>query len=351
VAVVARSLSGPLVVDVRPRALETLGHLLADRRIATTGRVVVAMGSGVAYEVRGMVEAAVPGAPLLEVDGGSLAAARGLADTLRGTRPDALVGIGGGGSLDVAKWAATAIGVPFVSVATTLTHDGIASPVAVLEEDAIKGSYGVQPPIAVLIDLDLVRSAPANHTRSGIGEAVSNLSAVADWELSRDLTGEPYDGLAAAMAATAALAVLNVQGGPDDLGFLRTLADALVVSGLAMTAAGTSRPCSGACHEISHAIDRLFPGTALHGEQVAVGALFASFLRNDGRAAEIDACFRRHGVPRLPSDLGLDVAAFVAAVIAAPDTRPGRVTILEHLDMDETAITEQVDAFLETFDR
>jgi glycerol-1-phosphate dehydrogenase [NAD(P)+] len=351
VAVVVRSLSGPLIVEVRERALEDLGGIVADRRIATTGRIAVAIGSGVASGVRGAVEAAVPGVPLVEVDGGSLAAARTLAGSLREKRLDALVGIGGGGSLDVAKWAATAIAVPFVSVATTLTHDGLASPVAVLEEDSVKMSYGVQPPIAVIVDLDLVRSAPANHTRSGIGEAVSNLSAVADWELARDLTGEPYDGLAAAMATTAALAVLNQPASAVDGSFLRALADALVVSGLAMTAAGTSRPCSGACHEISHAIDRLFPGTALHGEQVAVGTLFASFLRGDDRAGEIDRCFRRHGVPRLPADLGLDAESFVAAVAAAPDTRPGRVTILEHLDMDERAIRERVDAFIETFDR
>jgi len=351
VALVARTLSGPLVVEVRARAIESLGDLLTDRRIVTTGRVAIAVGSGVADGVRGAVESAVPGAPVSEVDGGSLAAARTLADGLRGSRPDVLVGIGGGGSLDVAKWAATAIGVPFVSVATTLTHDGLASPVAVLEEDGYKGSYGVQPPIAVVVDLDLVRAAPANHTRSGIGEAVSNLSAVADWVLARRHVAEAYDGLAAAMATTAALAVLNEGRETTDDAFLETLAGALVVSGLAMTAAGTSRPCSGACHEISHAIDRLFPRTALHGEQVAVGALFASFVRGDRRTAEIDTCFRVHGVPRLPGDLGLDAAGFTAAVVAAPGTRPGRYTILEHLDMDAPTIRERVDAFIEAFDR
>ena len=59
-----------------------------------------------------------------------------------------------------------------------------------------------------------------------------------------------------------------------------------------MAAAGSSRPCSGACHEISHAIDALYPGKAAHGEQVAVGALFASFLREDDapRTPSTPAC-------------------------------------------------------------
>lgn len=349
-ALLARVLAGPLMVDVRAGAVAGLADLLADRRIATTGRIAVAVGSGVGAEVRSSVEASVS-APIFEVDGGSLASARELSDRLRGKQFEALVGIGGGGSLDVAKWAATAVGLPFVSVATTLTHDGLASPVAALEDNGWKGSYGVQPPIAVLVDLDLVRSAPLSHARSGIGEVVSNLSAVADWAMARDATGEPFDGLAAAMATAAALSILHEPRTPPDQVGLEALADALIVSGLAMTAAGTSRPCSGACHEISHSIDRLHPGLALHGEQAAVGAMFASFLRDDARLQDIDECFTRNGVPRLPADIGLDAEQFTAVVLTAPETRPGRFTILERLEMDAVETRQRVDAFIEAFDR
>ena len=69
---------------------------------------------------------------------------------------------------------------------------------------------------------------------------------------------------------------------PDGLesdGFLTALAEGLVLSGMAMAAAGSSRPSSGADHEIMHAIDALFPGTANHGEVAGVGALFSAFVR------------------------------------------------------------------------
>ena len=65
------------------------------------------------------------------------------------------------------------------------------------------------------------------------------------------------------------------------------LAEALILSGLAMSVAGSSRPCSGGDHEIMHAIDQLYPGTASHGELAGVGALFCAYLRGDdgpGRA-------------------------------------------------------------------
>jgi glycerol-1-phosphate dehydrogenase [NAD(P)+] len=238
-----------------------------------------------------------------------------------------------------------------VSVATNLAHDGIASPVASLDHDGSKGSYGVHVPLAVIVDLDYVRRSPPEQLRSGVGDALSNLSALADWELASRERDEQVDGLAASLARAGAESLLYRD---DDLlsdGFLTALAEALVLSGLAMAAAGSSRPCSGACHEISHAIDALYPGTALHGEQVAVGALFASFLREDPRLDALDAALRRYEVARLPSDLGLSEEQFGAAVAQAPATRPDRFTVLEHLDLGADEIARRVKEFVVAFDR
>jgi glycerol-1-phosphate dehydrogenase [NAD(P)+] len=206
-------------------------------------------------------------------------------------------------------------------------------------------------PIAVVVDLDYVRRCPPEQLRAGVGDALSNLSALADWELASRERGEAVDGLAAALARSGAEALLHRSGDLDSDRFLTTLAEALVLSGLAMAVAGSSRPSSGACHEISHAIDALYPGRSAHGAQVAVGALFASFLREDALVGELDATLRRHGVPRLPRDLGLTDAEFVAAVAHAPATRPDRYTILEHLALGERDVEEQVHAFVDAFDR
>jgi glycerol-1-phosphate dehydrogenase [NAD(P)+] len=209
----------------------------------------------------------------------------------------------------------------------------------------------VQIPIAVVVDLDYVRRCPPEQLRSGVGDALSNLNALADWELASRERDEPVDGLAAALARSGAESLLHRTDELASDGFLTALAEALVLSGLAMAVAGSSRPCSGACHEISHAIDALFPGQATHGEQVAVGALFASFLRRDGALDDLDAALSRHGVPRLPADLGLSNEQFAAAVNEAPSTRPDRYTILEHLAMDEDEIRKRVDEFVDAFDR
>ncbi len=125
------------------------------------------------------------------------------------------------------------------------------------------------------------------------------------------------------------------------------LAEALILSGMAMTVAGSSRPCSGGDHEIMHAIDQLYPGTASHGELAGVGAVFCAYLRDDpGQAALLSACLGQHGLPRTPDDLGLSRAEFVKAVAFAPGTRPGRYTILERLSLSEAEIADRVEEYV-----
>jgi len=340
----------PLAVEIREGAVSALPGLLSDGRISAGGHVAVVVGPGQGDEVAAELGPRLENAEIQHVSGGTVSAALELVETLRQGSYDAVVGIGGGRTLDVAKYAASNAGLPMVTVATTLAHDGIASPVASLDENGRKGSYGVQIPIAVVVDLDYVRRAPPEHLRSGIGDALSNLSALADWEIAAADRGDAIDGLAAAFARSGAEALLR-EDDETKTALPRTLAEALVLSGLAMGVAGSSQPCSGACHEISHAIDALFPAQASHGEQVAVGALFASFLRGGGLFETLGGAFRRHGVARLPGDLELSEEDFCAAVAEAPQTRPNRYTILERLSLDDRAIRERVRSFCDAVDR
>ena len=343
----SRILTAPLVVDVRPGAVADLGALLADTRIATEGRVAIAVGPGQGDSVlAGLAPEALGAAEVFRVEDGTVDGAVLLGKRLRAESYEAVAAIGGGKIIDVTKFAAHMAGVPMVAVATNLAHDGIASPVSSLEHESGKGSYGVVPPVAVIVDLDRVRSGPARLIRAGIGDVVNNLSAIADWELAAADCGEPVDGLAVTLARTAAQAVLHQPGTVRDDEFLTVLAESLVLSGIAMTVAGSSRPSSGGDHEILHAIDQLFPGAGTHGELAGVGALFCTYLRGDERLCPLmSACLARHGLPRTPADLGLSQAEFTKAVLHAPATRPGRYTILERLALDECAIARRVEDF------
>ncbi len=346
-----RMVGTPLAIDIEPGAIARLAPLLQDRRISSGGHVAIVVGPGQGEDLAATLRPQLENADIHTVAGG-VEEATELSRELKSEFHDAVVGIGGGRSLDIAKYAASLAGLPMVAVATSLAHDGIASPVASLEHAGRKGSYGVQMPIAVVVDLDYVKRSEPGMRRSGIGDAISNLTAIADWRLAEEHRGEVVDGVAVTFARVAAMAVLHRDDGIEDDEFLIALAEALVLSGLAMATAGSSRPCSGADHEILHAIDHLFPGTAWHGELAGAASLFVSHLRGDAAlAAQIDGCLRRHGLPRLPRELGLTDEQFAQAVHYAPRTRPDRYTVLEHLDLDEPGARERVDAFVAAFDR
>jgi glycerol-1-phosphate dehydrogenase [NAD(P)+] len=340
----ARMLPSPLVIDVRRGAIGTLGTLLADHRIATEGRVAVAVGSGQGDSIA--AELTMLAAEIFRVPDGTHDAAAALGQRLRAGRYEAVAGIGGGQTIDVTKFAAHMAGIPMVAVATSLSHDGICSPVSTLRHESGTGSYGVAMPVGVIVDLDRVRAAPAALATAGIGDVLADLSAIADWELAAADLGEKVDGLAVAMARSAAHAVLHQPGHAKSDEFLTVLAEALIMSGMAMAVAGSSRPGSGGEHEIMHAINDLFPGTGRHGELAGVGALFCTYLRGDvAQTGQIAACLDRHQLPRTPADLGLSVPDFATAVRYAPQTRPGRYTILERLELTEAEIASRAREF------
>jgi len=354
VPLLTRQVGTPLTIDIGPGAVAGLAPLLADRRISSGGHVAVVVGPGLGEELATTLRPSLENGEIWDVEGGSVHAGADLAARLRAGFYDAVVGIGGGRTIDVAKYAASLSGLPLVAVATSLSHDGIASPVASLEDDerGRKSSYGVQMPIAVVVDLDYVRRSEPAMRRSGIGDVISNLSAIADWRLGARERGEEVDGVAVTFARIAATSIVHREDGIDDDGFLIALAESLVLSGLAMATAGSSRPCSGGDHEILHAIDHLFPGTANHGELAGAASLFTSFLHgDDGLTLGINACLARHALPRTPRDLGLTTDQWVQAVLAAPGTRPDRFTILEHLALDEAGVRRAVAEFLDAYGR
>ncbi|WP_168221447.1 iron-containing alcohol dehydrogenase family protein [Actinomadura sp. WMMA1423] len=346
-------LNAPLSIDVRRGAVASLGELLADGRIVTEGRVAIAVGPGQGDQIAEHVRPSLSACEVFHVEGGTVDAAVSLGSRLRAGSYEAVVGIGGGRTIDATKYAATLSGIPMVSVATNLSHDGICSPVASLVHDKGKGSFGVVMPLAMIVDLDYVHAAPDRLVRAGIGDVVSNFSAVEDWLLAAEECGERVDRMALTVARTAAEALLHQPGSVDSDRFLTVLAEGLVLSGMAMAFAGDSRPASGGDHEILHAIDALFPDTANHGELAGIGAAFCYHLRatrlgaGQERLEEILDCLGRHGLPRFPADIGLSPEQFAEAVRYAPQTRPGRYTILEHLGLDEDETRKAVHEYVQ----
>ena len=182
-------------------------------------------------------------------------------------RSDIIAGIGGGRSVDSAKMVSFNLDIPFVSVPTAASHDGMASPFVSVKSDK-PHSIVATAPLGVFVDIDVIKKAPAKLLASGCGDLIANIIAVKDWQLGHKKTGEYYGMYSADLAMMSAKIVMENSSKYSKKGLdARVIVEALISAGVASCIAGSSRPCSGAEHLFSHALDKIAPGKALHGEQ------------------------------------------------------------------------------------
>lgn len=185
---------------------------------------------------------------------------------------DALVlAFGGGSVLDVVKYCASKCDAPYITVPSTLSNDAVYSCVSRLTFNGKKRSYGVQPPIGIIVDLEVISKSPRKLLLAGVADIVSNLSALEDWKLAHKNINEPINELAYMLSKESVMPLLRYRGKDTvtNHDFLLDLTNGIVTSGLAMIIAGNTRVSSGAEHLISHAIDEYFPEkSTIHGLQV-----------------------------------------------------------------------------------
>jgi glycerol-1-phosphate dehydrogenase [NAD(P)+] len=248
---------------------------------------------------------------------------------LAGEKADFLIGVGGGKCIDVAKLASFQEKMPFVSVPTAASHDGIASSRASIKGGRKPTSIETHAPIAIVADTLVIKRAPHRLLAAGCGDLIANLTAVRDWELAKRLKGEPYSEYAATLSLVSAQIVMDnaeiIRRHTEES--VRKVVKALISSSVAMAIAGSSRPASGAEHLFSHALDITAPKPALHGEQCGVGAIMMAYLHGEDWQA-IKGALQKIGAPTNARELGIPPKYIVKALTIAHRIRPERYTIL-----------------------
>lgn len=247
---------------------------------------------------------------------------------------DIIAGIGGGRSVDTAKLISYNLDIPFVSVPTAASHDGISSPFVSVKSDK-PHSIVATAPLGVFVDIDIIKKAPSRLLASGCGDLVANIIAVRDWQLGHEKTGEYYGMYSADLAMMSAKMILEnsrqyARKGLD----ARVIVEALISAGVASCIAGSSRPCSGAEHLFSHALDKIAPNIGLHGEKCGIGSIMMAKLQGqDWR--KIVKTLKNVGAPTTAKQIGLKEEQVIDALMIAQDLRPERYTILKETEMTE----------------
>ncbi|MCE4601584.1 MAG: NAD(P)-dependent glycerol-1-phosphate dehydrogenase [Desulfurococcales archaeon] len=241
----------------------------------------------------------------------------------------ALVGLGGGRSIDIAKYASSHAGAGLISLPTVASHDGITSPFASLKGFDRPISRRAKPPDIIILDVDVISKAPRRYNIAGFGDLIGKFTAVRDWRLAHKLRGEYYGEYAASLALMSARHVASYarEIGLGTTEGYRVLLEALVSSGVAMCIAGSSRPASGSEHLFAHALSIIAKRKPLHGEAVGVGTIMMSYIHGM-KWRRIKRLMQEAGAPTTAREIGVEDEEVIEALVLAAKIRPERYTIL-----------------------
>jgi len=262
------------------------------------------------------------------VEGSSMKEIRRVVRKIKKDKIDFVLAVGGGSVIDVAKLSSYKAGLPFISIPTAASHDGIASPRASIKHNGNALSKEAHSPVAVLADTAIISKAPFRMLSSGCADVISNLTAILDWELASRLKGEYFSSFAASLSKTAAELLIEnakyIKPGIEEGIWIAV--KSMIVSGVAMSVANSSRPASGAEHMFSHALDVIAPGKGLHGEKCGIGAIMMMYLHG-GDWEKIRDALKEIGAPTTAKEIGVSKKDIIKALNMAHKMRK-RYTIL-----------------------
>lgn len=204
-----------------------------------------------------------------------------------------IIAVGSGTIHDIARFCAHERGIRFVSCVTGASVDGFCSTVAAMTWYGYKKTLPAVAPEIVIADTDIIKNAPPELVRSGVGDIAAKYTALCDWKISVALTGEYFcqriHDLIAEATDTVMRSVPGIIANEDEA--YANITYALVLSGIAMQMIGNSRPASGCEHHMSHLIEMgpeklnvRFP--AMHGEKTGVASIYG--ITEYKRLAEIE---------------------------------------------------------------
>ncbi len=309
------------------------------QRFGLKGRVLVITGEKT-YEIAGesVVKILKKSKYDVSVIKTGMASRKNLSEIKKaGKKYDFMVGVGGGSKIDLAKKASYDLGIPFISVPTTASHDGIASPRASIKTNGTSMSMEAHEPLGIVADTEIIMNSPYRYLAAGAADVIGNITAIKDWELAHKLKNEDFSSTAYGLAKYAAQEIIEnadmIKPNLEESAWI--IVKSVIVSGMAMSIANSSRPASGSEHLFAHALEKKAPGKALHGEMVGVGTIMMLYLHG-GDWKGIRDVLRKIGAPTTAKELGVDDEDIIWALMHAHKMRK-RYTILGDRGLNKEA--------------
>ena len=319
----------PSLLRIKPKALFKLGKYLKQQNF---NRIALFWGAGVKKMFWNTIEISLDSADIkivseIEVNSNNIDDAFKTGKELPQSI-DAIVVVGGGMVVDYGKFVAFNRQIPLFCVPTLISNDAFASPTSSLEVDGKRRSVKTHVPQAIIIDTEVISTTPEQFLFSGIGDLLCKTTAVFDYKLAYKKRGEEVNDFAATIAKNAVDTFSYFTDKRfDNFEYIGILASSLLMTGIAMIIAGSSRPASGSEHLISHAYDKVAKKPAHHGIQVGVASYAVSFLQ-EATHERLKNDITNSGFYDFVKKNPLDKDDFIKAIMLAPDIKEDFYTIL-----------------------
>lgn len=332
------SIAIPVILKVGKGALEGLGTYLKEENLK---QVVIYFGNGLIdlFGMKVMESLKQEGITVLEyreLDTVDIDDIITLAFSMS-NKVQAVVSIGGGKVIDAGKYAAFLKNLPFISVPTSSSSDGFSSASASLLVDGRRTSVPAKLAYGIVVDTEIIKTAPEKFIYSGIGDMISKITALYDWVFEARCGYSVLNDFAVMIAKKAVNSFVRTPytSIKEDL-FLKELLDSLSMSGIANEIAGSSAPTSGSEHLISHALDKILKVPQLHGVQVGIATYIMAKVQ-DHRYVRVNTVLTETGFWDYAATLQMKKEDFLRAIEMAPSIKPYRHTYLHEEKYREAA--------------
>lgn len=328
----------PALLKIGPGALGELGTYLKDLRLE---KVVILFGNGLIEMfgtdvMKSLAEMGIDVLEYQELDTVRLEDLTSLAFSMP-AKTQAVIGIGGGKVIDAAKYCGFLRNLAFISIPTSASSDGFSSASASLLVEGRRKSVPARLAYGIVVDTQIIKSAPKKFIYSGIGDMVSKITALYDWKFEEEHGYGKVNDFATMIAKKAVNSFVRTpfESIEEDL-FIKELLDSLAMSGIANEIAGSSAPTSGSEHLISHALDKMLEQPQLHGIQVGIATYLMSVVQ-DHRYKRVNTIFTQTGFWDFVKTLGMRRVDFEQAIDLAPSIKPFRHTYLHEQEYRDRA--------------
>jgi glycerol-1-phosphate dehydrogenase [NAD(P)+] len=219
--------------------------------------------------------------------------------SIKNPESEVIYAVGGGLAADAGKYLAVELDLPLIVLPTALSVDAFLTAASGFRRDGCVYYIETKPPETLILDLDVIATAPNWIRAAGITDVMSIATGAWDWKFSHDRGKNPVGMEFIPWVYENAQSILNgvldcaEAAGRGDKDGLKTLYDCLAMEVQLCNQIGHARPEEGSEHYFAYNAENLMGHGLPHGDLVGPGIMIMAKLQGQDTGpleAALKAC-------------------------------------------------------------